>query len=878
MAQDTFDHSTLEQRITAAIVKHLGQCGDDDVDCSPDISQKMVRNAQGSYLSLDAGESVIALYDGTRFRSGKTGFCLTTKKLAIKAHKRAEAATVPYSQLLEIQSAAYDADEVKVRLTCGGSVHTLELTEMSILAIPCLFDALQAVGLVLASEAGAAMSGDLARITDAVRRDLNEKYGETENDSDGAQTELDEKPLPLAEAIKKALREVKIVQVLFPPHIPEKKMANACAAYFVRQEGEEVLALCDATAFKSAKKGFVLTGSRLVWRGDSGSGEISYQQLTRLTGADYEKKLGAVELRFQFGSDTKTICLVWNKKDACRFLDALRGILASGEATESGSAQALFHLAELKKNLSGQSSERQAILPRHDDSAPLPEPITSALCDILPQILAEARSERFFVHPEVPAGQIARARESYAQVGGDETVLALCDTSTAFDGSKGFCMTDRRISYTSEQGNACAHYSQIVDAAYETGVLEMVLPNGGACLDTSEMAKWQGDMLFTAFLRLCHIVHQRTDPPPVRAASAVMVGVDGNTVERHGICILTEDAWCFVDHGGDPPVRVPWSKISGIEAVPGENTVVHREDNLFVECGLYEGAEPWANTMRALAQGHSPLQETAAGDKAATPSTTASGKPINISETIAAAFRPIAWKSIMVAPDLPDKKLRNAQKVYAKLREGEKVVVLVDDTLLGSGKRGFCLTNFRILSPHCGIPYLNLTDSAPINGEAVAIATVRGFVVLTSTALLSENWEMLAVLFRNLRDALPKDGNAQDAYHRIIRTEKVEMVGMDGGQIKEKGTLCLTTHLLAFCSHDELEKPFVTELSDINNVGKPMLGGQFIVELNARKGGLMGAIGLSGRRSVAFKSFQSADWQTAIVRASDECIKRAGKE
>ena len=50
------------------------------------------------------------------------------------------------------------------------------------------------------------------------------------------------------------------------PHIPEKKLRNAMAAYGTHGgiRPEEVLVLCDCTLFGSAKEGFLLTADRLV--------------------------------------------------------------------------------------------------------------------------------------------------------------------------------------------------------------------------------------------------------------------------------------------------------------------------------------------------------------------------------------------------------------------------------------------------------------------------------------------------------------------------------------------------------------------------------------------------------------------------------------
>jgi len=52
---------------------------------------------------------------------------------------------------------------------------------------------------------------------------------------------------------------------------------------------------------------------------------------------------------------------------------------------------------------------------------------------------------------------------------------------------------------------------------------------------------------------------------------------------------------------------------------------------------------------------------------------------------------------LSVAPELSDKVLRGATAKYLQLTDGEEPLVLFDDTVTGSGKKGFCLTDRRFI-------------------------------------------------------------------------------------------------------------------------------------------------------------------------------------
>ncbi len=61
------------------------------------------------------------------------------------------------------------------------------------------------------------------------------------------------------------------------------------------------------------------------------------------------------------------------------------------------------------------------------------------------------------------------------------------------------------------------------------------------------------------------------------------------------------------------------------------------------------------------------------------------------------AGKPEADPANVEAPQVPDKVRRNATK-YLPLVKDEQLVMVVDATLLGSGKEGIAITNMRILS------------------------------------------------------------------------------------------------------------------------------------------------------------------------------------
>jgi len=99
----------------------------------------------------------------------------------------------------------------------------------------------------------------------------------------------------------------------------------------------------------------------------------------------------------------------------------------------------------------------------------------------------------------------------------------------------------------------------------------------------------------------------------------------------------------------------------------------------------------------ALAETLTEIRTRLVGEGAASPAAAQAAPAASVSEEIARLLTPYGGGPLFVKPNIPEKKLRNAIGAYTRLESGESIVALFDDTVFGSTKGGFCLTDRRLL-------------------------------------------------------------------------------------------------------------------------------------------------------------------------------------
>jgi len=103
----------------------------------------------------------------------------------------------------------------------------------------------------------------------------------------------------------------------------------------------------------------------------------------------------------------------------------------------------------------------------------------------------------------------------------------------------------------------------------------------------------------------------------------------------------------------------------------------------------------------------SPVSRPPVGEPAAGPSSA------QVAEFIRQSLQAQASAVLYVAPHIPEKKLQGAVSAYAVLRPGEQVIALFDNTVMGSAKSGFVITDQRVVWKaefSAQITSLNLSD------------------------------------------------------------------------------------------------------------------------------------------------------------------------
>lgn len=119
---------------------------------------------------------------------------------------------------------------------------------------------------------------------------------------------------------------------------------------------------------------------------------------------------------------------------------------------------------------------------------------------------------------------------------------------------------------------------------------------------------------------------------------------------------------------------------------------------------------------------------------------------------------------LYVAPDLPDDRVRNALRDYARQVHAEEVVALFDATLMGSGKDGVVFTSDRLvfqnhdLQPPQTIRYDDIVGidvkRKLLGGKEIRVSANSASATVTHTIDFSGKPEAVEYVARFLREAM----------------------------------------------------------------------------------------------------------------------------
>lgn len=139
---------------------------------------------------------------------------------------------------------------------------------------------------------------------------------------------------------------------------------------------------------------------------------------------------------------------------------------------------------------------------------------------------------------------------------------------------------------------------------------------------------------------------------------------------------------------------------------------------------------------------------------------------LTLGQSMLERSRRILGGRVYVAPNVPKEKLRAAQTAYAPTLDphGERVLCLLDDSLTGSGAKGFVLTDqhFYFRNLVTAQPFrVALTDLRSVipefNDPARAVATVNGSADLRMKRLSADQRGNVLALFTEIADSIHED-------------------------------------------------------------------------------------------------------------------------
>lgn len=181
--------------------------------------------------------------------------------------------------------------------------------------------------------------------------------------------------------------------------------------------------------------------------------------------------------------------------------------------------------------------------------------------------------------------------------------------------------------------------------------------------------------------------------------------------------------------------------------------------------------------------------------------------------------------NLFIAPDIPQKQLSNAKIKYLKLKTGEKPLALYDDTVLGSGKSGFCMTDQRLIWTSEGTTYeLSYSDIIDVRlGSKMVSIEAMGMQytlkMIQWDQLVTEDVALaLARLLYVKKDKPPSE---------FLLVSRCVIVNISGTQMESIGTLILTLRNIVWLPDEEI-KGFTIPSLEVRRLSQS--GGNVVIE------------------------------------------------
>jgi hypothetical protein len=793
-----------------------------DFHLHPDIPAKVLSGARSGYANAAPDEPFLVVYDNTLLGSATSGIVLTDRGIYWKGSSPARHAC--YEELEDVR---FDGKKLVIR--ANSVEYRLGWPDMSKLtagAAQPLGEVLQEVFQKARAECVAAAPKPVDSVDEVVRV----AYGAGKN------------------------------TIFIGADIPEKKLVNAKAEYVTIEPGERILALFDDTVFGSAKTGFCLTDRRLVWKGNT-KGSLAYKELP---GTLEARRDGSnLHLRVAAGSPTVTLT-TWGTEHIVFLLEVLAGAAELAAGASVGADMGAFTLRQCWKAAGGVSKKRQK--PASGPTAPLssltpatlPAEMRAAIVRDVPAVLREYASPKLLVAPDIPRDRAEAASAAYGALVPGEQVLALFDSTLSGTGAAGFCLTDLRIIWSGDGGGRALAYADVQDVRHGGDRLGLVTAGGEHEIGLAELATIQVDGVMTALLKVGNRLFGR-GIDCLRVTRATLVSVGGNIQGVSGTLGMTSDSIAWLPDDASPRLRLPLEHIRGLQITADHRRLSFRDqDGGRIEVEVGEAAPRWVEIIdRAIA---------AVGG--ASPATAPAPAAVVIQ-----AMTPHRSRSLSVTPEFDAKKLGNAQRKYLRLEPGEELLALFDDTFWGSGKKGFGLTDRRLLwigedDKVCEVAYARVRDVSQTGSILAFLLEGNEFGAFAMTTLDSELATAMSAMFARLVDEYRRHRQSgAEAGFRFLRTAVLALTEIDGTEIEpNNGVLCLTNHMLIWM--DEKSNLATLSLADVKKCWKTLIGQTFWVERHTAKPGLLSSLGLGGHASLGWKAKGDAkEWVAAIDQA-----------
>ncbi len=226
------------------------------------------------------------------------------------------------------------------------------------------------------------------------------------------------------------------------------------------------------------------------------------------------------------------------------------------------------------------------------------------------------------------------------------------------------------------------------------------------------------------------------------------------------------------------------------------------------------------------------------------------------------AEKPHLGQDLHVAPDIPEAKLARASQSYLELAAGEEPLVLFDDTVMGSAKSGFCMTDRRIVwnggflsGGTAAVAYRDIRDLV-LADKALQLETDGASQVIELTQWKKPLVNAVALALARLCRL------GADRLGDILLISHGTIVDIGGQRMEDSGMLALTRQGLCWVSSE----------------AKPGLEMDFSKVLQVQRSGDTLGIKLLGDDpvSIALGRSVASRWEKAVRKAKEESIRDGG--